>query len=87
MASTKTVAHDPQCRDNPQGKPMAVALAIELAPFADPHSCLPGQWSRGTVILTEESVGPHTYQTSMSWPAGASRALCMLCRTTHDEEF
>jgi len=87
MKLTRIVAHDPRCREAGDGKVYNVREALRRHPYATPHSCLPGQWSYGTVVMVEEALPPHRYELSMTWPAGFPRALCMVCRDPHAEEL
>lgn len=83
MPTSRVVVHDPGCRAA-SGAVIAAAAAVRQEPHAFPHAaCLPGGWTRLTVVLERQAVAPHEYQPSMIWPAGQPRALCAVCRNPY----
>lgn len=86
MASTVTIAHDTRCSEA-VGPSLSADKGVKAAPYARPHSCLPGGFTRGPVVNVEVSVPPHAYEPTMLWPAGEPRALCAVCRDPHANEM
>jgi hypothetical protein len=84
MATSIIVAHDTRCPEA-MGPSLSAEKGVRDAPYARPHSCLPGGWTRGPVVNVEVSVPPHAYEPTML--PGSPRALCAVCRDPHAEEM
>ena len=86
MANSIVIAHDARCPEA-NGPALSAQKGVREAPYARPHSCLPGGWTHGSVVNVEVSVPPHEYQPTMLWPEGEPRSLCAICRDPHADEM